>query len=352
MAFAFMSRAALRSFTASVWAVVFFTAAPAWCAIATDVSISTSTPSQTSSITSPTFSTAYASELLLAFVAADGTSSGRTVTGISGAGLTWELVRRTNVQLGTAEIWRAFAPNRLSGVAVQATLSQNAGASITVVTLTGTDTLGGNGASAIGATASANANAGAPSASLVTTRNNSWVLGVGNDWDNALLRSVPADQTLVSQHLAAVGDTWWVQRLDGAVASAGTSVTINDTSPSTDRYNLTLVEVLAAPASGPTFAIAGAITPAAVGTGATMSLSQSGALISTARASTSSNYSFPSVPNGSYTVTPSMPGVSFSPAQATVIVSDAGTGAINFVRFPASPTDAVYNAGTGALQSK
>ena len=52
-----------------------------------------------------------------------------TVTGVTGAGLTWTLVRRTNAQLGTAEVWRAFAPTKLSAVTVRANLSQSVPAS-------------------------------------------------------------------------------------------------------------------------------------------------------------------------------------------------------------------------------
>ena len=68
-------------------------------------------------ITTATFSTAAPNELLLAFVSFSG-AAGSTVTGVTGAGLTWELVRRTNAQTGPAEIWRTFAPTILTNVAV------------------------------------------------------------------------------------------------------------------------------------------------------------------------------------------------------------------------------------------
>jgi hypothetical protein len=47
--------------------------------------------------------------------------------------------------------------------------------------------------------------------SLVTTRNNSWVFGVGNDFDNAIARTPGSGQSLVHQFLAPIGDTYWVQ---------------------------------------------------------------------------------------------------------------------------------------------
>jgi hypothetical protein len=80
----------------------------------------------------------------------------------------------------------------------------------------------------------------------VTTRNNSFVLGGGNDWDGATARTLGAGQTLVSQFLGTDGDTFWVQRTTNAAATAGTTVTINDTVPTNHRYNLTIVEILPA----------------------------------------------------------------------------------------------------------
>ena len=134
------------------------------------------------------------------------------MTSISGGGLTWVLVRRTNVQQGTAEIWRAFSVAPLSAISVRATLSQAVDSSMTVMSFTGVDTTGTNGSGAIGATGARNAASGAPTATLVTTRDGSWVLGVGTDWDNPIPRSLGPGQTLVHQYLPPVGDTYWVQR--------------------------------------------------------------------------------------------------------------------------------------------
>jgi hypothetical protein len=166
------------------------------------------------------------------------------VTAVTGAGLTWELVKRTNAQPGTSEIWRAFAPAALTNVAVKATFSTSVSSSITVVTFKGVSTTGTNGSGAIGAVATANAASGAPGASLVTTKNNSWVFGVGNDWDNAISRTIGPNQAMVHQYLSPVGDTYWVQRQNNPTQSSGTTVTINDTAPTTDKYNLSIVEIL------------------------------------------------------------------------------------------------------------
>lgn len=196
------------------------------------------------------FSTTTGSQLLLAFVAVDDPAGGgNNVTRVDGAGLTWVLVRRTHVQLGTAEIWRAFAANPLTNVRVTATYMQYAAASITVVSFSGVDTSGTNGSGAIGATGSGNSLRGAPTASLTTTRPNSWVFGIGNDFDRPIARTPGSNQVLVYQFMASVGDTYWVQRTAAPVAASGTRVTINDVAPTGDRYNLTIAEILARPST-------------------------------------------------------------------------------------------------------
>ena len=72
------------------------------------------------------------------------------------------------------------------------------------------------------------------------------MIGVGNDYDNGTARTVPTGQTLVHQYLATTGDTFWVQRQTSTTPTSGTVVTINDTAPTGDRFNLSLCEVLPA----------------------------------------------------------------------------------------------------------
>jgi hypothetical protein len=198
-------------------------------------------------VTTSAFSTKAGSELLLAFVTSDDVTAGQTVTGVSGGGLTWLLVVRTNARRGTSEIWRAFAPGPVTNATVTATLAQTAASSLTVMTFTGADPSGTNGSGAIGAIKSASALTGAPTATVTTTRPGSWIVGVGNDWDHATARTVGANQVLVHQYLAPVGDTFWVQRTNAAVAASGIATTINDTAPTTDQYNLSVCEVLKQP---------------------------------------------------------------------------------------------------------
>jgi hypothetical protein len=226
-----------------------------------DAQVSADGSTASTTVKTPVFSTSGVNELLLAFISTDylgGTNT--TVTGVSGGGLTWVLAVRANAQSGTSEIWRAFSPTTLSNITVTATLSQSVVSSITVMSYTGVDPSGTNGSGAIGATRSTSAISGAPSATLVTTRNNSWVFGVGNDYDNAIARTLGPSQNLVHQDLAPVGDTFWVQMQSGPTFVSGTSVTINDTAPTADRYNLAIAEVL--PSSAPTFSISGAVSGA------------------------------------------------------------------------------------------
>jgi len=208
--------------------------------------VSTDQPNTQSTITSPTFSTTTGNELLLAFIATDYLGgSNTTVSGITGGGLTWALVGRTNAQAGTSEIWRAFAAAPLTNVSIVATLSQATDSMMTVASFSNVDTTGTNGSGAIGATASTNSGGGAPTATLTTTGNNSWVWGVGNDYDTATPRTVGTNQVLVHQYFPPVGDTYWVQRALSPTSASGTAVTLNDTAPTTDRYNFFIVEIKA-----------------------------------------------------------------------------------------------------------
>ena len=88
----------------------------------------------------PSFSTSAAPEALLAFAAADGPASGGQALTVTGAGLTWSLVKRVNTQAGTSEIWQATAPGVLSNVTVTSTLAfGGARQSLTVVTFSGAE---------------------------------------------------------------------------------------------------------------------------------------------------------------------------------------------------------------------
>ena len=79
--------------------------------------------------------------------------------------------------------------------------------------------------------------------SLVAQGAGSLVYAVGNDFDQAIARVLPAGQTKVHEFLAPTGDTFWVQSAGSATATAGATVTLNATSPTADQWNLAIVEV-------------------------------------------------------------------------------------------------------------
>ena len=298
-------------------------------AITVNLNLPTDNSSPNASISSPSFQIASSNELLLAFVSTDYVSGQNTIVkAVTGGGLTWVLVARTNAQSGTSEIWRAFATHSVSNVVVTATLSQAVVSSMTVLGYSGIDTTGTNGSGAIGAIASGNSSDGAPTASLTTTRNNSWVFGVGNDYDNAILRNPAPGQSVVHQDLASVGDTYWVQMQNSPTPMSGTNVSINDTAPTSDRYNLSIVEVLPSLIVGPTYSISGSISPATPG--ATVTLAQNGIAIATCIVDSAGNYSLSNIQNGSYTVTPRLSGYGFSPTSQSVTVNGANVTGVTF----------------------
>ncbi|WP_208711209.1 galactose oxidase-like domain-containing protein [Sinomonas sp. R1AF57] len=217
--------------------------APPAGSLAVDKAVTAHQGTSSSTVTATGLTTTGTNELLLAFVSSDGPNAANSASigGVTGAGLTWTLRQRSNAQPGTAEVWQAVAPAALSNASV--TASQASGswqASLTVVAFLGADTASGAVKAASGAT-------GAPTATVTTTRAGSWVWAVGTDWSNAIARTAGAGQTLVDQFLAPAGDTYWVQRQTATTAGAGTSVTINDTSPTSDQWDLALVEVLPSP---------------------------------------------------------------------------------------------------------
>jgi hypothetical protein len=306
-------------------------ASRAGAAVAIDSNVSVNQATAKITVASPAFSTTAGNELLLAFVSTDYLSGANTqVSGVAGAGLTWALVVRANGQSGTSEVWRAFSSTPLSAATVTATLSQSVASSLTVLTFSGVDTSGINGSGAIGAIASASKASGAPTATVVTTQPGSWVFGVGNDYDNALGRTVAAGQALIHQYLSPAGDTYWVQMQSSPTPLSGTSVSINDTAPTGDRYNLSIVEVLAAAGGGSTSTISGTLNPASLVNGSVITLSLPGGGTATTTPDATGNYSFANLANGTYTVTPSKSGQTFNPANQTASIAGASISGVNF----------------------
>jgi hypothetical protein len=192
-------------------------------------------------VTTPSFNTVEASEQLLAFVSSDGPSgAAKQSATVSGAGLTWTLVKRANSQSGDAEIWAATAPSPLTAATVTSTpAAQGYDQSLTVISL---EQSKGIGASITGGAAS-----GAPSVSLTTTEAGSLVYGVGSDWTAAVARTLGPNQALLDQYLdTKTGNTFWSQYTSQTAGPAGSVVTLNDTAPANEQWNMAAIEVLAA----------------------------------------------------------------------------------------------------------
>jgi RHS repeat-associated protein len=216
--------------------------------LAIDAQASADGADLTSTVSVNALTTTKAGDVLVALVSADGPSytAGQTAT-VSGAGLTWSLVKRANTRYGTSEIWTATAPTVLSNTSVTATLSNTSGyhKSLSVLAYSG--------AARIGASAAAGAASGAPTVNVTTTAAGSQIVAAGNDWDNPTARTVGSGQTLVHEFVdTGVGDDYWAQRTTGTTGPAGTTVTINDTAPTGDQWNLVAAEITPATAPAPT----------------------------------------------------------------------------------------------------
>jgi RHS repeat-associated protein len=280
------------------------------------------------------FSTSTGNELLLALVSTAASTSD-TAT-ISSPGLTWQLVQRTNTQGGTAEIWRAFSQFMLSNTTISASFAQISNVSVTLTSFTGIDTSGSNGSGAIGAVGTANSAAGAPSGAITTTRGNSMVFAAGTDPSGATARTPGNLQTVIHQAVNPCvppggsssclipSNTLWAQQVNGSISASGTSVTVNDTAPTTDAFNLSIVEVRSPATVAP---ILGSLTPASgpVGTVVTIFGSNFGATQGTSSVSfggvtaTPNSWTSTSI---SVNVPASLP---LGPASVTVTVPGSGT---------------------------
>jgi len=190
-------------------------------------------------MTSPALTTSQDGELLIAFVSYDGPQSSPQTATVSSAGLTWTLVKRSNHQSGTAEIWMAYAsdaPETISATA-QPGVGTTYHGSLTVIAFTN--------ASGPGIVNQASAPSGAPDIYLPGVSAGNWVFAVGNDWDKAIARTPVSGQVIVHQRVdTQVGDTYWVQSTT-APSTANALVDIHDSAPTTDQWNYAAVEIVA-----------------------------------------------------------------------------------------------------------
>jgi hypothetical protein len=189
-----------------------------------------------SSVTNTGLDTTGPNDLVVAYVSADGPAKGGQTVTVSGSGLTWTRVAQQNGALGDAEVWMANAGTK-TNITVTATASEK-GYNVALTDVSYKNATG------IGANGTFKSASGAPTGTITTTQSNSWVWAVGFDWLSSKNRTVGSGQTLFSQKTDTAGDTYWVQSTTSPTPAAGTSVTINDTAPTTDPYDLVVVEIL------------------------------------------------------------------------------------------------------------
>jgi hypothetical protein len=193
-----------------------------------------------SKIKTSEITTAHRGDLLLALVAFDGPKASTQSAKVSGAGLTWTLVKRSNTQHGASEVWSARATQTVRKQRITARAAHSGyDGMVTVLAL--------RNAAGTGVAGAAGAPRGAPSIYLPAVGDASWVFAVGNDWDRAVGRVPVSGQVLQHQWRdSKAKSTFWAQSTAKPTTQSGL-VTIADKSPTTDRWNYTAVEVRAAP---------------------------------------------------------------------------------------------------------
>lgn len=192
-------------------------------------------------------------------VATGGLAATAAASNVTSTHLTWVKVGSITTQNGPVDLWRSQSASALTSevMTVTFTASQQEYL-IQAITITGADLTGTNGSAAVGATNTGNGASGAQTQTLTTTRNNSWVWMAGNDWDASTARTIGSNQTMVKEFQATVnGSDFWVQRQTNTTAASGTVVTMNDTLPTADRWNIFLWEIM------PAVVVAGAVPVAA-----------------------------------------------------------------------------------------
>ncbi len=104
-----------------------------------------------------------------------------------------------------------------------------------------------------------------------------------------------------------------------------TSITVTVNNGNIIGQNFTATSV-----SGGTYSLSGTVTTSGGSALAGVTMALSGTASGTATTDTNGNYTFTGLVNGTYTVTPSLSGYTFSPSSATVTVSGANITGVNF----------------------
>ena len=155
---------------------------------------------------------------------------------MTGSGLSWKLVERSNAATGDSEVWMARARKILTRGEVTSTLS-NRGYDelLTVIAM--------DGVSAVGSRARAAGGTGVPHVQLATSAATSLVFAVGNDADRAMARTRPSGWVPLDQWSdARASNTFWSEYTNQPTGRSGSTVAVT-AGPVTDRWNLAAVEL-------------------------------------------------------------------------------------------------------------
>jgi hypothetical protein len=203
-----------------------------------DATVAKDQRSAANKIVSPALTTTGTNELVVALVSVDGpaTNGAQTAT-VTGGGLTWSLVSRSNTTWGSAEIWQAYATAKLSAATITASLHKSGyDGSLTVTAFSGAK-------NRVGASAAAGGTNNGASVRLTPGATGSMVWAVGHDWTGAQSIVPGSGQALGRQFVdTRVGDTYWTQKLS-ATSTAGSAVAMSAALPRTHRWQLTAVEI-------------------------------------------------------------------------------------------------------------
>lgn len=218
-------------------------ARPVFNILATDEFSVNSITTSAASMTTTNFQTTIPNTSLIAVIMINRDAT--TVSSISTSGVTWQFVSRSNAQAGSVELWTAFAPTPLAPSTVTIAFAASViSVNVMVLGLVGVDVSGTNGASAIGAFTASSSTGATFSASVVTTRNNSWVWGALNTASTTAITSGASQTNIRSQTDATnIGESR-VQRLNNVTSATGTTATINGTLGASANVNILVFEIL------------------------------------------------------------------------------------------------------------
>jgi Carboxypeptidase regulatory-like domain/SdrD B-like domain len=129
----------------------------------------------------------------------------------------------------------------------------------------------------------------------------------------------------------------------------GYTFTPSSQSATINGANVTGVNFTAAVQSGQTYSISGTISPVTGGSGATVTLS--GKASATTTTNGSGSYTFSGLTNGTYAVTPSHTGYTFTPSSQSATINGANITAVNFTAVAQVPHSALlsWNASTSTV---